>query len=120
STSSGSIMPSYSWLINDEHDRSNIQTKMEAMITLGVPYTDEEVANAEALMDDQATKIEKNLYADPDFANSYEASKKYAAENGTEFVEMRDREIVSMIAYLQRLGTDIKIKETNELISENK
>ena len=90
------------------------------MVTLGVPYSDEEIANADALMDEQATKIEKNLYSDPDFASSYEASKTYAIENGTEFVEMRDREIVSMIAYLQRLGTDIKIKETGELISENK
>jgi cytochrome c oxidase cbb3-type subunit I/II len=33
---------------------------------------------------------------------------------------MRDREIVALIAYLQRLGTDIKIKETGELLSENK
>jgi cytochrome c oxidase cbb3-type subunit I/II len=120
STSSGSIMPSYSWMINNEHDRSSAGAKMEAMVSLGVPYTEEQIANVDALMDAQATQIEKNLYADPDFASSYEASKKAAVENGTEFVEMRDREIVSMIAYLQRLGTDIKIKGTDELVSENK
>jgi cytochrome c oxidase cbb3-type subunit I/II len=33
---------------------------------------------------------------------------------------MRDREIVSLIAYLQRLGTDIKVKETNEEPSSKK
>lgn len=88
------------------------------MVTLGVPYTEDDIANAYELMDAQAEKIEKNLYSDPDFANSYEADKKYAAENGEEFIEMRDREIVSMIAYLQRLGTDIKIKETGELLSD--
>ena len=88
------------------------------MVTLGVPYTDEEIANADALMDAQAEQIEKNLYSDPDFAKNYEADKTYAAENGEEFVEMRDREIVSLISYLQRLGTDIKIKETGEIISE--
>ena len=28
--------------------------------------------------------------------------------SGAEFVAMKDREIVALIAYLQRLGTDIK------------
>jgi cytochrome c oxidase cbb3-type subunit I/II len=119
STSSGSIMPSYSWLIRNKHDRDNIQGKMEAMVTLGVPYTEEDIANAVASMDEQATQIEKNLYSEPDFAKNYEEDKKNAAENGEEFIEMRDREIVAMIAYLQRLGTDIKVKETNETISQN-
>ena len=111
STSSGSIMPGYKWLITDEHDRSQTEAKMEAMVTLGVPYSEEEIANAQALMDEQATQIQKNLYSDPDFVKSYEADKKYAAENGLEFIEMKDREIVALIAYIQRLGTDIKIKE---------
>ena len=119
STSSGSIMPSYSWLIRDKHDRSDIKDKMEVMVTLGVPYTEDEIANANKNMDEQASKIEKNLYADPDFAKTYEADKKYAQENGQEFIEMKDREIVSLIAYLQRLGTDIKIKETGELIPDS-
>ncbi len=118
STSSGSIMPSYSWMIRDEHDRSDVQKKMEAMLTLGVPYTEEDIANAGASMAEQATKIEKNLYTDPDFAKSYEADKKYAEENNEEFIEMRDREIVSLIAYLQRLGTDIKVKGADEMASE--
>ena len=120
STSSGSIMPAYQWLVRNEHDRSNIQGKMQAMVSLGVPYTEEEIANAEASMEEQSIQIEENLYADPDFVKSYEADKKYADENGLEFVEMRDREIVSLIAYLQRLGTDIKVKQTDELLSENK
>ena len=120
STSSGSIMPAYQWLVLNEHDRSDIQGKMEAMVSLGVPYTEEEITNAEASMEEQSIQIEENLYADPDFVKSYEADKKYAADNGLDFVEMRDREIVSLIAYLQRLGTDIKVKETDELLSENK
>lgn len=119
STSSGSIMPGYKWLIKNEHDRSNIKTKMEAMVTLGVPYTEEEIANAEALMDKQASQIQKNLYNDPDFVATYEADKKYAEENGLEFVEMKDREIVALIAYIQRLGTDIKIKEPETSTTSN-
>ena len=120
STSSGSIMPAYQWLVLSEHDRSMVQAKMETMVKLGVPYTEEEIANAQASMDAQALQIEKNLYDDPEFARSYEEQKKFAQENGEEFVEMRNREIVALIAYLQRLGTDIKVKETDELLSENK
>tara|TARA_R110000787_G_scaffold96415_2_gene199745 strand:- start:24400 stop:26583 length:2184 start_codon:yes stop_codon:yes gene_type:complete len=113
STSDGSIMPRYPWLIKNTLDRSLTTAKLEVMVTLGVPYTDEDIANAEVSMAEQSAQIEENLYADPDFANAYEADKKAAQDAGEEFVEMRDREIVAMIAYLQRLGTDIKVK-TNE------
>ncbi|AJR03450.1 cytochrome-c oxidase, cbb3-type subunit I [Siansivirga zeaxanthinifaciens] len=109
STSSGSIMPRYPWLIKNELDASNIEAKMKAMVTLGVPYTDDDIANAQKNMDAQASKIQENLYSDPDFVTSYEADKKYAAEQGEPFVEMKNREIVAVIAYLQRLGTDIKV-----------
>ncbi|GAA4275446.1 cytochrome-c oxidase, cbb3-type subunit I [Aquimarina mytili] len=120
STSSGSIMPSYKWLIQNKLDRSLTETKMEAMVSLGVPYTPEEIAKAQQWMDEQATTIEKNLYSDPDFAKTYEADKKYAKENGLDFIEMRDREVIALIAYIQRLGTDIKVKNENEeTISSN-
>ena len=119
STSSGSIMPSYKWLINAELDKSDTEVKMEAMVTLGVPYSEEEITNAQQSMLEQGTKIEENLYSDPDFAKTYEADKKYAEENGEDFVEMRDREIVALIAYLQRLGTDIKVKTAEEASAQN-
>ena len=115
STSSGSIMPAYQWLVRNEHDRSGVEAKMRAMVTLGVPYTDEEISGAQASMAAQAEQIEKNLYNDPEFARSYEEEKKYAQANGLPFVEMRNREIVSLIAYLQRLGTDIKIEGQTEV-----
>ncbi|NNL83932.1 MAG: cytochrome-c oxidase, cbb3-type subunit I, partial [Winogradskyella sp.] len=50
STSSGSIMPSYKWLIHNELDKSMTEKKMEAMVTLGVPYTQEEIEQAQASM----------------------------------------------------------------------
>lgn len=111
STSSGSIMPSYKWLVTSELDKSDTEAKMRALVTLGVPYTDEEIARAQEWMLEQGTQIEKNLYSDPDFVTTYEADKKYALENDMEFVDMRNREIVALIAYLQRLGTDIKVKD---------
>lgn len=109
-TSSGSIMPGYKWMIRNKDDRSDIQTKMAAMVTLGVPYTQEEIDQAFDLMDAQATQIEQNLYSDPDFVKSYEADKAAAEAAGIEFIPMKDREIIALIAYLQRLGTDIKVK----------
>ncbi len=114
STSSGSIMPSYPWLLKNKLDKSSTEAKMRTMVSLGVPYTEEEIANAQQQMTEQGTQIEENLYNDPDFAESYEADKKNAAESGSDFVEMKDREIVAIIAYLQRLGTDIKVKDTQE------
>ncbi len=108
STSSGSIMPSYKWLTRNELDKSQTEAKMRTMVKLGVPYSDEEITNAQQSMTDQGTQIEKNLYNDPDFVEAYENDKN---SSGTDFVEMRNREIVALIAYLQRLGTDIKVKD---------
>jgi cytochrome c oxidase cbb3-type subunit I/II len=61
---------------------------------------------------EQGTQIEKNLYSDPDFAETYEADKQ---AGGEDFIEMRNREIVALIAYLQRLGTDIKVQDLDEV-----
>lgn len=113
STSPGSIMPGYKWLFaNEAMDYSSTEAKMKAMQTLGVPYTDADIANAKQSIEKQSATIEKNLYNDPDFVKSYDDSKKKAAAKGEVFVPMKDREIVALIAYLQRLGTDIKVKNT--------
>ncbi len=113
STSPGSIMPGYKWLYdNKATDHSTIEKKMEVMATLGVPYTTEAIKKARESIALQSAEIEKNLYADPDFVKSYEESKKNAALRGDTFIPMKDREIVALIAYLQRLGTDIKVKPT--------
>lgn len=114
STSPNSIMPGYKWLFdNKQMDYSNIEKKMRVMVTLGVPYTEEDIVNARESIRIQSEKIEKNLENDPDFVRSYEESKKNAQVKGEEFVPMSQREITALIAYMQRLGTDIKVK-TNE------
>ena len=117
STSPGSIMPKYTWLIENPLNKSLTEKKMRAMVTLGVPYTDEEIERAQAWMDEQGTQIENNLIEqNPDFAEAYTAAKNSAGED---FTEMRDREVVALIAYLQRLGTDIRI-ENNQEVTTNK
>jgi cytochrome c oxidase cbb3-type subunit I/II len=113
STSSGSIMPRYPWLITgsgSKLDKSQTEAKMEAMVALGVPYSEEDIANAQNIMNEQGAQIEQNLYTDPDFAETYEADKELAKRNNQEFIEMKDREVVALIAYLQRLGTDINVE----------
>lgn len=114
STSPNSIMPGYKWLFdNKKMDYTHIEKKMRVMATLGVPYTEEDIANARESIKIQSEQIEKNLENDPDFVKSYEESKKNAQVKGEEFVPMSQREITALIAYMQRLGTDIRVK-TNE------
>jgi len=109
-TSPNSIMPSYKWIIKNRLNTDYLQKKMSVMATFGVPYTAEDIQNANENLRAQAEQIEKNLHADPDFVASYEAEKKYDQENNLEFVPMSQREVVALIAYLQRLGTDIKVE----------
>ncbi|HKJ00353.1 MAG TPA: cytochrome-c oxidase, cbb3-type subunit I [bacterium] len=90
STSPGSIMPSFKWLLTDKLDTSETVAKLKAMRTLGVPYTPEEVDNGVKDLKAQAHQISEVL-------------KQSGVKEETE-----DREIVAVIAYLQRLGTDIK------------
>jgi cytochrome c oxidase cbb3-type subunit I/II len=95
--SPGSIMPTYGWLFDDRVDMKGIQAKVKAMQSLGVPYAKEEVEQAEANAWAQANKIKDNLKKD-------------------KLTTAADAEIVAMIAYLQRLGTDIK----STAVAENK
>ena len=54
STSPGSIMPQYPWLITDDLDISNTANKVNAMVTLGVPYSQFELDKAVYLLKNQA------------------------------------------------------------------
>ena len=94
STSPGSIMPPYPWLLTDNLDRSLTQKKLKVMKTIGVPYSDTEIANADQLVEDQAKVIADDL-------------RSGGASNDP---NLQKKEIVAVIAYLQRLGTDIKVK----------
>ena len=99
-TSPGSIMPQYPWLLTNDLDVSDTESKMKGLVRLGTPYTQFEVDKALFLLRNQAEEIEKNLRQDPEFVKNYGDSN------------MQEKEIVALIAYLQRLGTDIKKGET--------
>ena len=98
SMSPGSIMPSYPWLLDDDIDTSLTAKMVTAMRTLGVPYEEDYAARANADLVKQAREIKDNLKGD-----------KIETPAG--------KEIVALIAYMQRLGRDIKNR--NEQIVEN-
>ena len=93
--SPGSIMPPYPWLIENALDNSSLEGKISAMQTLGVPYAEGYESKAIEDLNAQAEQIAKNL-------------------KDADIEVPSDREIVALIAYLQRLGTDIKNKPENE------
>lgn len=92
SVSAGTIMPAYPWLYEQQIDKAQTALKINALRTIGVPYAEgyEETANSD--LDKQALLIVENLQ-----------------QEGIEV--MQDAEIIALIAYLQRLGTDIKVKD---------
>lgn len=108
STSPNSIMPKYPWLIFNELDRSNIQNKMKTLVKLGVPYTKEEIKNAYKDMDIQSNKIVLDIYNEAtEIKKEINIQKQ---QKGSKFIPLEKREIIALIAYLQRLGKDIKIE----------
>ena len=96
--SPGSIMPRYPWLMDTKIDTTLTPAKIRAMQTLGVPYPEgfDQQANAELMA--QANKIKENL-------------KKDKIETTA------DAEIVALIAYLQRVGVDIKGEQKAQVAS---
>ncbi len=81
-----SIMPSYDWLAKDSINYSQLKKKINVLRNLGVPYTDQEVQNADTDAEKQAAEIADGL-------------KKQGVQG-----KLENKEILAMIAYLQALG----------------
>jgi len=84
-TSPGSNMPNYPWLAARPINVSRVSDKLRVMQRLGVPYTDADVEAAPQELERQAKEITADL-----------------ARSGVTLEW--DRELVALIAYLQRLG----------------
>ncbi len=109
-TSPRSIMPRYPWLIAHKLDRSLTQDKIQFMKDVyDIPYTQAEIDSANTWANNQAAGIVRDIYKEaPDIK---EAIEKEKAKKGADFIPLEEREITALIAYLQRLGTDIKTTE---------
>jgi len=90
SMSPGSVMPHYPWLYSKTIDVRSTTSKMAVMQKLGVPYTDEEIKSGKADLEAQANEIAAEL-----------------KEQGVKEADA-SKEIIALIAYLQRLGTDVE------------
>jgi cytochrome c oxidase cbb3-type subunit I/II len=90
STSPGSVMPRYPWLLRQKLDTTSLPARIKALRSVGVPYpAGFENGPAQKDLDAQAVKVVQNLKIGSVTAQT-------------------NREIIAVIAYLQRLGTDIK------------
>lgn len=93
--STGSIMPAYPWLFEQLIDKSETPGKINALRSVGVPYEAGYENDANYDLEKQAGEITESLKKD-----------------GIDVAD--DAEIIALIAYLQRLGTDIKAGRTAE------
>lgn len=107
-TDENSIMPAYAWLYKNDLDIESTPAKIRAMQTLGVPYEAGYDQKATAELEKQAKEIEKDLSSDD------KVRKLILMEN---MQDLHKKEIVALIAYLQRLGKDIKLAPKAETAS---
>jgi cytochrome c oxidase cbb3-type subunit I/II len=87
STSPGSVMPAYPWLLEATYDVDDVSASVRALRKAGVPYSEDDVSGVALSIATQAQGIVASLA-------------------GAAIQTEADREIVALIAYLQRLGKD--------------
>lgn len=98
-TSPGSIMPPYTWLFEQKLNTSSTEAKIKTLRGVGVPYPEGYEADALKMLSDQAAEI-----AD------YIRKRGYDIDNAE--LKLEETELVALIAYLQKLGSDIHPTET--------
>ena len=97
----GSIMPPYPWLFEKKIDFESIPLRVAAQQWLGAPYEQYEGNNRDRAAEDakaQAAQI------------AAEAVQQYGGQfrdNDGEVIDLSDKQATALIAYLQRLGTDL-------------
>jgi cytochrome c oxidase cbb3-type subunit 2 len=93
-----SIMPKYNWLSRTELRIDDLDANLAALRTVGVPYTDEMIANAASDAYGQAT---------PDSPDAAGVSQRYGEATAVRAFDGRPGELTEMdalVAYLQILG----------------
>ncbi len=101
--SPGSIMPAYTWLREDKLDISLLEKKIRAMQTLGVPYAKGYDLKARAELKKQAHTIAEDIVQTTPKQALVGVNQKALIQ------DIEQKEIVAVIAYLQRLGVDITV-----------
>ena len=99
----GTVMPAYPWLAATELDFAHIKDDLRVQAILGVPYTPQMIAAAEADLIAQAS---------PDSPEAADLAKRYPKAQARDF-DGNPRHITeadALIAYLQMLGTLVDFK----------
>jgi cytochrome c oxidase cbb3-type subunit I/II len=91
--SPGSNMPNYPWLFENDTDVAALPSKLAVMRTLGVPYPAQTPEEIQAEVDAQAAGIAARL-------------------READILVEPNREIVALIAYLQKLGKSEPVVRT--------
>jgi cytochrome c oxidase cbb3-type subunit I/II len=99
--SKGSIMPNYAHLLRSELDFSVVQGRVDTMAMLGVPYGSASLSRAEALAREQASAIARDLVQQEGIRDPERKQRKQQ--------QWQTKQVVAVIAYLQRLGRDIQL-----------
>ena len=102
--SPGSIMPAYTWLREDKLDLSLTPKKIRAMQTLGVPYA--KGYDQKAIKD---LKAQAHLIA-TDIVKTTPKQALIGVNQKSLIKDIEQKEIIAVIAYLQRLGLDITLQ----------
>jgi cytochrome c oxidase cbb3-type subunit I/II len=101
STSPGSVMPRYPWLLARKLDTAPLPARLKTLRRIGVPYAEGyEQGQAQKDLEMQARLVVAGLKIGMVTAPA-------------------DREIIALIAYLQRLGTDIKAQAATAAAAGN-
>jgi cytochrome c oxidase cbb3-type subunit I/II len=93
STSMGSVMPGYPHLLGNDIPWDDIQSRVDVMAMLGVPYDAQALDHADALAQKQADEVARTLVGN-------------GGPKG-----MAGKEVIALIAYIQRLGRDIQLAQ---------
>jgi cytochrome c oxidase cbb3-type subunit 2 len=96
-------MPHYAFLAQTPLQIDDIKQRMTTLRKLGVPYTDDDIANAKA---DLLTQ------ADP-AADNAKLLTRYAKANSASGDGHEVTEADALVAYLQMLGTLVNFADTN-------
>jgi cytochrome c oxidase cbb3-type subunit 2 len=102
-----SVMPNYAFLAKNEVDTKTIGDHLSTNRIVGVPYTDEQIANATA---DMKAQVDSDGSGAADLVKRYPKTvvRNFDGQGGN------PTELDALIAYLQMLGTLVDFKLYNE------
>jgi cytochrome c oxidase cbb3-type subunit I/II len=105
----GSVMPAYPHLIANELNYRSLPARIRAAAMLGAPY-ERELTESVEMAKEQARQIVRQL--------AEQGSPSTVVSSGGQSIELDTTQVIALIAYLQRIGTDIYASSETEDLTE--